>query len=244
MAFLTRLEESDLVRSLGISAERHPGITQDVIESYAPVTTTRQDMTAFGNVLLPDTAAALTCSSSSPLDTLLGTGARALLLNGLNAAFQRITEVVLLNGVLPATTVQQFLRVNSCLVIQSGSLQHNAGIINVRHGNNVMARIRPTEAVARQAVYTTPASFRSYILNYVFNNPAQRIVTFNGMLKPFGTNTWLNIIRIAVQQETAVFKPELPGFIPEKSDFKIQVNTDNGAVEWAYFLALNALERV
>lgn len=85
-------------------------------------------------VVFPAAAGVLTVSSSSSNDTAAGTGARTVSITGLDAAFNPLTETVILNGTTAVSTLGSYFRVNSITVTTVGSGGSNAGIIYIGTG--------------------------------------------------------------------------------------------------------------
>lgn len=71
--------------------------------------------------------------SSSANDTLLGTGARTVLVTGLGENWQIQTETIALNGITPSASTLKFRRVHTMRTLTAGSGGVNAGDITVRY---------------------------------------------------------------------------------------------------------------
>ena len=82
----------------------------------------------------PPSATTMTVSSSDTNDTSAGTGARTVLISGLDGDYNEISETITLNGQTPVTTTNSFIRVNRAIVLTAGSGGANAGIIYVGTG--------------------------------------------------------------------------------------------------------------
>ncbi len=82
------------------------------------------------NLIYLASAETMDISSTSANDTLAGTGARVVFIQGVDANYDQIQEVVLMNGTTPVTTVQSFLRVNTFLNVVAGSGTINEGRIS------------------------------------------------------------------------------------------------------------------
>lgn len=88
-----------------------------------------------GILTFPSSAIKMKVSSSSTDDAAAGTGARTVLLTGLNALYNEIQEVVTLNGQTAVETDQLFLRVNCARVVTTGSGNSAAGTIYIGTGD-------------------------------------------------------------------------------------------------------------
>lgn len=77
----------------------------------------------------PTTAVNLECASTDAADTSAGTGARSLLVEGLDSTFGNLQEVVAMNGVTPVSMANSYRRVLSISVVTAGSSKTNEGTI-------------------------------------------------------------------------------------------------------------------
>lgn len=85
-------------------------------------------------MVFPAAAIAMTVSSGSANDTSAGTGARTVLVSGLDATYAAISETIILNGQTAVTTVNSYFRVNTLTVQTVGSGASNAGVIYIGTG--------------------------------------------------------------------------------------------------------------
>lgn len=106
---------------------------------------------------------ALEAVSSSANDTAAGTGARTILVQGLDEDYVPFQETVTLNGTTPVALANtSVVAINSVRVLTAGSGLTNAGNIDIRtvSGSTVKSRISSNvEGVgkARDFIYTTSA---------------------------------------------------------------------------------------
>jgi hypothetical protein len=119
----------------------------------------------------PPSATTMTVSSSNVNDTSAGTGARTVLISGLDGNYNEISETITMNGQTAVTTTNSFIRVNRAIVLTAGSGGANAGIIYVGTGTvttGVPANIYTTingdgTNQTLQAFWTVPANYTAYI---------------------------------------------------------------------------------
>lgn len=110
----------------------------------------------------------VTVVSSSALDTAAGTGARTVELFGLGAGFVSQSEVVILNGVTPVSTVNSYLRLDVVLVLTAGTGGFNKGTITCRQSittANIFAVMPIGGNDALIACYTVPAGKIGYVIS-------------------------------------------------------------------------------
>lgn len=145
----------------------------------------------------PGSASTMTVSSSDTNDTSAGTGARTVLISGLNGDYVETSETITLNGQTAVTTTNSYLRMNRAVVLTAGSGAGNAGIIYVGTGTvtaGVPANIYTTIAVGvnqtLQAFWTVPANYTAYLYQVNLstgnssNTPASLRVSL--VARPFG----------------------------------------------------------
>lgn len=118
-----------------------------------------------GGVYLPPTSAAvLAFSSTNALDTAAGTGAQEITFVGLDSNYDEITESVATNGTSTVNTTAQFLRLNKAFVSVAGSSGGAVADITISLSGADIGKIEPILNKTIQAVYTTPANKRGYLL--------------------------------------------------------------------------------
>lgn len=122
-----------------------------------------EDLWLVGGVYtgFPMTAETVTVVSGSASDTLAGTGARTVTLEGLDGNYVEIIETVEMNGTSNAVTTNSFLRINKIYVSTAGSNRTNVGTIIVAQSittTNIFGTIQAGNSRAFYMAYTTPAN--------------------------------------------------------------------------------------
>lgn len=185
-------------------------------------------------------ATSLEVLSSSASDTVAGTGARTIRIDGLTTAFTPISQTITLNGTTPVAVPTQLYRINGILVLTAGSTQSNVGVITVRDAGGGTTRgqidVSTTGAgigISRQSIYTVPAGFTLQIIDQAFS-----------INKATGTSwatlcTWIRSasgvarmpLLISVSSNQPYAQPGMPGIVlSEKTDFCyrcIEVSANN-----------------
>lgn len=99
-------------------------------------------------------------------DAAAGVGARAILVQGLDANFNALSEVVALNGTTAVPLINTYMRLNGAICTSAGSSQTNVGNISIRDtGAGATRGIIPVAAdgmgtgFLSQCAYTVPAGF-------------------------------------------------------------------------------------
>ena len=125
-----------------------------------------------GTVPHPTVASVLKISSSDANDASAGTGARTVIISGLNGDYDTVTETVTLNGQTSVNTTNSYLYVNSFYVATVGSGGANAGVIYAGTGTvtaGVPAVIYDLIAIGYNnrttAHYCVPAGYTGYMVS-------------------------------------------------------------------------------
>ena len=179
----------------------------------------------------PAAAAATTISSSSADDASAGTGARTVLVEGLNASYEAVSESASLNGQTGVTLTNQYLRVNKVTVLTAGSGGTSAGSIYVGTGTvntgvpaNIINRTGSSSNESESAFYTVPAGYTAFITRFTMssaNSTANTFTRFILRIRPyggvFGYKAIYNIPGNGIYECEAAY----PLAVPEKTDLDI-----------------------
>jgi hypothetical protein len=122
-----------------------------------------------GIYVYPSTAQVMVVASTSANDAAAGTGARTVVVQGLDANYNQIQETVTLNGQTGVNTTNSFLRVTHMYVATAGTGLAAAGTISVGTGT-VTAGVPAVvylnylkQSGATSAIWTVPAGYTAYI---------------------------------------------------------------------------------
>lgn len=115
-------------------------------------------------------AVAMEVLSTSINDTSSGTGARTILVNGLDDNYDEISQIITLNGTTPVSIPINLKRINSSLIMSAGSGEVNGGDITIRvvSGAIVQALLPAGAGITRQAIYTVPNGYTLVVHSMVF----------------------------------------------------------------------------
>lgn len=173
MAVAYSITASGKVEPFGLQVSRgqimgHRAVT---IFGYNPDVDTSEETiwTGGGIITHPAAAGVLKVSSGSTNDAAAGTGARTIVINGLDANYNEISETVTLNGQTPINTIKEYLRVQNLYVATAGSGLTAAGIIYVGTGvvtsgipDTIYNQIAVGDNASLTAHYTIPAGYTGY----------------------------------------------------------------------------------
>ena len=163
---------------LQVARGKVPNVTQVNIFGYGANVSNAgySNLWIDGAYNFPTSATSMNVFSSSASDV----GANVLI-SGLNANYNPITEYVTLNGTSNVATSQQFLRVNSMQLVTPPTGQiTNIGTVTMKNAANI-AMIAPQVGRMENSWYTVPAGYSLYVRN---------INIFSGETKTGATPTW------------------------------------------------------
>jgi hypothetical protein len=191
----------------------------------------------------------MTVSSSSANDTSAGTGARTIVVQGLDANYNEVSETVTMNGQTAVTMTNALLRVNYVYVATAGSGNSAAGDIYVGTGTvtagvpaTVYDVIKFDYNNTTTGSYTVPAGYTAYLSQGLFSaGQAGGSNSVQGRLLSRGTD---NIRRTAaittINNGVANYVFEYPLAVPEKTTLEATAvgSSNNNAVSSMFILVL------
>lgn len=163
---------------LQVARGKVPGVTQLNVFGYGNNVTNASYTPLWedGVFSFPAAASQMNVYSSNTSDT----GAQVLI-SGLDANYNMISETVTLAGVSNVQTTKSFLRINSFQMTTPNTSQNtNVGTITVKNAANV-AMILPSVGRMQNSWYSIPAGYSIYIME---------INIFSGETKTGATPTW------------------------------------------------------
>jgi hypothetical protein len=191
------------------------------------------------------TAQQVKISSSSADDTLLGTGANVLLLYGLDANYNRITETIQLNGQTPVTSANSYIRVYQMEVIPATGLVGTGNKGNIycytgtassgvpTNANSVLSMVNYNSTYSKgcnkssQCTYTIPAGYFGIVRKLTTNIESGGSAEFSIWASPFKTNCpriWTMYGAIQLYQANYINELCNPFVVPPKTDIEIRLN--------------------
>jgi hypothetical protein len=169
--------------------------------------------------------------SSAVQMSLVSTAADTMdvLIQGLDADYNVLTETVTLTGTTPVVTINSFLRINGAQIL-SGT---NAGDISISNGGTEYAFIGAGIGVSQALIYTVPANSKLYINSVNFTsgtvNPNKYLIGRAHLTTATGAslNFWQSTWAVGVLQ----FDVPVPFVVPEKCDFQLQAKSSSSENE-------------
>lgn len=196
-----------------------------------------------GLYVFPSAATIMTVSSTSALDTSAGTGARMVLVSGLDANYNEIFDLVALQGQTPVSTSVPFLRVHNVSVTSVGSTGSAAGDIYIGVGvvtlgvpATVYGRIRVGWNTTQMVQYTVPAGHTAYMTDITGSATASTtnkytLMSIRQRLTP--TGPFLSGGSVVVSGSVLYLQFDAPRGFAEKTEFDITANTTDTNVTCA-----------
>jgi hypothetical protein len=200
-------------------------------------------------ITFPASALQMKVSSTSANDTSAGTGARTVVVQGLDADYNEVTETVTLNGQTAVTMTASLLRVNYAYVATAGSGNSAAGDIYIGTGTvtagvpaTVYDVIKLDYNTTTTGSFTIPAGYTGYLTQGLFSTgQASGSTQVEGRLLTRGTNN----IRVTAAVTTlnngvADYVFEYPVAIPEKTTVEATAigSANNNACSSMFILVL------
>lgn len=236
-----------------IAEGRLPGVTYTTIfgvNQDVDILTTPEDITTIGGVYIPPTAAStMSIVSDSALDTFgTGTGAWVLQVDGLDANYEPISELVNMNGLTPVVTTQLFFRISDLTAVAGGSAFTSYGATPSNQGTitctcvldaTVTANILPNYGRYLTSFSTVPAGTDGYLVTpqaslIRVGGASGNMAEFTFLVKPPGGGwvTWGRSSASVVGSSFVAARFEPYPSIPEKYDITTRVSyvTDNNSI--------------
>lgn len=169
--------------------------------------------------------------SSSANDTAAGTGARTMRIIGLDSTGAEKTADVTLNGTTPVSA-GNFLRINSGLVLTSGSNGANVGTVTVRtvSGSTAQLVIGANRGFQSQFIYTVPKGYNAIVGSFFFSTELAtggvgtgNVTLFTFLSRANGSGTWLRLAAFSANDfvSTTELRPSPPASVfPELTDIR------------------------
>lgn len=196
---------------------------------------TQEDIWYYGGVYTghnPTSAERISVVSNDNNDSLTGTGARTILILGLDENYNEINETIELQGTTPVLSTLSFLRANRAKVIRSGSSNVNEGTIIFRQSittANIFGTIPPETGQTLIAAYTIPANKTGYFVSW-YASMSGKVTGLNEVeivIRPFNEswrvqehNTIVGTGSSFIQRDYIIPKNSLS----EKTDVKLRAD--------------------
>lgn len=176
----------------------------------------------------PTTAAVLSISSNDADDTAAGTGARTILVQGLDSNYDLQEETVTLNGTSTVNTVNSYIRVNRMAVTSSGTQRVNDGDITATHSGTSIAIIPAEFGVTQQLIYTVPNGYSLYLYEFAALVSNGKETNTQLRIRDFTQNTFQVREFLTHTESITIFITPLVR-VSEKSDIELRSQASTGS---------------
>ena len=198
-----------------------------------------QEETVWGNsgdYVWLDSAVTMFVSSTSANDSGTGTGARTILIQGLDEDYNEIEETITLNGQTQVATELSYLRVYRSFVTLAGSNEGTSGVIYIGSsgatGGVPNTTVYASISIGNQtqiAAYTVPAGYTLYVDEINFTaavSQANKLVHCKFNSRTHGSNVFRTRFVQVLQSNQLIQSFKYPQGFAEKTDLECRVSTD------------------
>lgn len=200
-------------------------------------------------ITFPVAAIQMTVSSSNANDTSAGTGARTIVVQGLDANYNEVSETVTLNGQTAVTMTASLLRVNYAYVLTAGSGNGAAGDIYIGTGVVTAGVPATTYDIIKfdynttiTGSFTIPARHTGYLSQGLFSSgQSGGSNQVQGRLLTRGTDNIRRTLAVtSINNGVADYVFEYPNAIQEKTTVEATAigSSSNNAVSSMFILLL------
>jgi hypothetical protein len=212
------------------------------------ISTTVEDVWDYGGTItLFTSAVVIGVSSGSTDDASGGTGARTVLMMGLDANYDLQYETVTLNGQTKVETENAYLRVFRARVTTAGSGGENAGTIYFYDTSDTVisgvpqtaAKVAAAMTIGKNqtlmAVFTIPRNFEGWLYHHYVDYGSQtaRLMELGELLvRPFGE---VFQVKHTLGNNRSDHEWEFPKLLTPKTDIKIRVALSGAGIVDAGF---------
>ena len=136
----------------------------------------------------PTGAETVNVASTDANDTSAGTGARTVLIQGLNSSYVETEETITLNGLSNVTSVNSYLRLHRAIIKTGGTGGKNVGEITMTNttAGDVICAIEAGKNQTLQCFWTVPAGKTLYLTSYYFTSENSLPSVIELYARPFG----------------------------------------------------------
>jgi hypothetical protein len=192
-----------------------------------------------GLYTFPSAASALKVSSSSATDDKDSTGAHTVLIEGLDASFNLVSEIVTLEGQTQVDTTNSYLRVNKMTVLTAGTGGTSVGVIYAGTGSAggglptaIFNRTGTNSNESESSFYTVPAGYTAYINAWTMssaNSTAEASTQFALRVRPYGGVFGFKALYGVPGNGIYECNAPYPVGIPEKADIEVRAAASAGS---------------
>jgi len=130
-------------------------------------------------------------TSTSVNDTSAGTGARTIIIRGIDGSYNAASETITMNGTANVATVNSYFHIHLMQVLTAGSTGNNVGAITATAQTDatITCNIPATLNQSVSSIYMVPVGYKAYLMRFrahMYNTVANSSCTVQLLNKPFG----------------------------------------------------------
>jgi hypothetical protein len=170
----------------------------------------------------------MTAVSSSASDTM------SILVSGLDANYDQISETITLTGTVAVTLSTQFYRINSAVILAG----NNAGNITIANGGVTYAFIEAGTGATQACLYTVPNGYDLYLFRITANSATatgSQYLTIRNALRT-STGRELKVAEATFAESQVNYDRQIPFKIAEKTDFQFEAKSSSSTNQIAIFV--------
>ena len=198
------------------------GFNRDVRQSFETVW---NDGNSYA---FPTSALTMTVVSSNASDTM------NVLVSGLDANYDQISETVTLTGTVAVTLSTQFYRINSAVILAG----NNVGNITIANGWVTYAFIEAGTGATQACLYTVPNGYDLYLFRITANSATatgSQYLTIRNALRA-STGRELKVAEATFAESQVNYDRQIPFKIAEKTDFQFEAKSSASTNQIAIFV--------
>jgi len=202
-----------------------------------PTASSGDDVWGGGGVyaFYPTTGQSMEIVSTDADDTDGGTGARTVMVFGLDENWEEVSETVTLDGTTPVNLTNTYIRMFRGIVLTAGTTETNEGnlIARIYSGGTIGMYINTNDGQTQHAIYTIPAGKSAYFIKgYVGmadDDKNGEVTLFQWQSRPNNgvTGAWAVKGEVGLNNIGSsywIYEYGVPsGTIPPKTDIRIRV---------------------
>jgi hypothetical protein len=176
----------------------------------------------------PTSALTMTAVSSSVSDTM------SVLVSGLDANYDQISETITLTGTVAVTLSTQFYRINSAVILSG----NNAGNITIANGGVTYAFIEAGTGATQACLFTVPNGYDLYLFRITANSATatgSQYLTIRNALRT-STGRELKVAEATFAESQVNYDRQIPFKIAEKTDFQFEAKSSSSTNQIAIFV--------
>ena len=184
-----------------------------------------------------NTSSKISFVSTSNSDNGTGTGARSVIIYGLNGTRYAILEVLALDGTTPVITVNNYTGINRVATYLVGDFQKNVGVVTGTSvlGSHTQAMIPASQGTTQQAIFFSQTD-HTFLVDWLWihankvSGGGSPVVEVRGYVKSFVSGSIYEVYRTKIDtsvENTEELRPSQPFVVGEKSILYFTADSDS-----------------